>query len=52
MSSDDVGKIPLALQQLTLAATRAAELGNTKLAASINKKVNELLEGLSIDGGG
>lgn len=40
---DNIGKLPLAIQQLTLAATRAGELGNTALAARLNKKVDELL---------
>ena len=42
-SSDIIGKIPLAVQQLSLAATRASDAGNTALAASITEKINQLL---------
>jgi hypothetical protein len=40
---DITGKIPLAVQQLSLAATRAADAGDTALAASIKAKINQLL---------
>jgi SPP1 family phage portal protein len=40
---DSLGKIPLALQQLSLAATRAVESGDTLLADRLNLKINELL---------
>jgi hypothetical protein len=42
-TSDIIGKIPLAVQQLSLAATRASDAGNTALAASITQKINQLL---------
>ena len=42
-SVDNLGKIPLALQQLALAATRAEADGNGKLAAKLHKKIDELL---------
>lgn len=41
---DSLGKIPLALQQLSLAATRAAEAGDSTLADRLNAKVDELLK--------
>lgn len=41
--TDIIGKIPLAVQQLSLAATRAQEAGNTALAATITAKINQLL---------
>lgn len=40
---DQTGKLPLAIQQLSLAATRAAESGDQQLANRLNKKVDELL---------
>lgn len=40
---DLTGKIPLAVQQLSLAATRAAESGDTVLAATIKAKISQLL---------
>jgi hypothetical protein len=40
---DIIGKIPLAVQQLSLAATRASDAGNTALAATITNKINQLL---------
>lgn len=40
---DITGKIPLAVQQLSLAAARATESGDTALAASIKEKINQLL---------
>jgi hypothetical protein len=41
--SEITGKIPLAVQQLSLAATRAADSGDVELAASIKAKINQLL---------
>lgn len=41
--SDQIGKLPLAIQQLSLAATRAVEAGKPDLAARLNKKIDELL---------
>ena len=40
---DQIGKLPLAIQQLSLAATRAVEAGKPDLAARLNKKIDELL---------
>jgi hypothetical protein len=40
---DNTGKIPLAVQQLSLAASRATDAGDTALAASIKVKINQLL---------
>jgi SPP1 family phage portal protein len=40
---DTVGKIPLAIQQLTLAATRAREGGDSALEASIKAEINRLI---------
>ncbi len=42
-NADIIGKIPLAVQQLSLAATRATDAGNLKLAAIITTKINQLL---------
>lgn len=43
-TDDDItGKIPLAVQQLSLAATRASDAGDTALAATIKAKINQLL---------
>lgn len=43
-SDDDLtGKIPLAVQQLSLAATRAQEAGDTALASTIKSKISQLL---------
>lgn len=43
-NDDDItGKIPLAVQQLSLAATRARDAGDPALAASITAKINQLL---------
>ena len=39
---DDTGKIPLAVQQLALAAERADKQGNKKLANSLRSKIDEL----------
>lgn len=41
--TDQIGKLPLAIQQLSLAATRAVEAGKADLAARLNKKIDELL---------
>lgn len=41
--TDQIGKLPLAIQQLSLGATRATEAGNPELAARLNKKIDELL---------
>lgn len=41
--SDNIGKIPLAVQQLTLAATRAAESGDTTLVTQIKARISALL---------
>ena len=41
--TDQIGKLPLAIQQLSLAATRATEAGKPDLAARLNKKIDELL---------
>lgn len=41
-AGDELGKLPLALQQLGLAATRADELGDTALSSQIRKKMKEL----------
>jgi hypothetical protein len=40
---DQIGKLPLAIQQLSLAQNRAAESGNAALAARLGKKIDELL---------
>lgn len=42
-NADIIGKIPLAVQQLSLAATRAADAGDAQLAATIKAKINQLL---------
>ncbi len=44
------GKLPLALQQLSLAATRIKEIGNTALANKINIKIAELLKEIDVNG--
>jgi len=46
ISSADVGKVPLALQQLALAKQRSIEDGDQKLADSIEKKMNELINSI------
>jgi hypothetical protein len=38
----------LAIQQLSLAGSRAAESGNTALASRLNKKIDELLKSVDI----
>lgn len=40
---DDLGKIPLALQQLALARERAITANDTTLANLLGKKMKELL---------
>jgi hypothetical protein len=40
---DNIGKIPLGLQQLALARERAMTAGDKKLAAAIGKKMAEML---------
>lgn len=40
---DQIGKLPLAIQQLSLAAQRASDTGNAALAKRLNNKINELL---------
>jgi hypothetical protein len=45
---DQIGKLPLAIQQLSLAATRAVESGDNALAARLNKKIDELLKAVGI----
>lgn len=43
VNEDNIGKIPLAVQQLSLAASRAAEAGDTATAETIKAKINQLL---------
>jgi hypothetical protein len=43
VKGDELGKLPLAAQQLGLALTRANEAGNPKLAAQIEKKMQEII---------
>lgn len=45
---DNLGKLPLAIQQLSLAATRATESGDAALAKRINKKVDEILKSVGV----
>lgn len=45
---DQIGKLPLAIQQLSLAATRATESGDQALAKRLNKKVDELLKSVGV----
>lgn len=45
---DQIGKLPLAIQQLSLAATRASESGDQALAQRLNKKVDELLKSVGV----
>jgi hypothetical protein len=52
-SADTLGKLPLALQQLGLAADRAQAQGDAKLATLIRAKMKELLpiiSGSAIEG--
>jgi hypothetical protein len=46
--TDQIGKLPLAIQQLSLAATRAVEAGKPDLAARLNKKIDELLVSVGV----
>jgi hypothetical protein len=41
--SDNLGKLPLAIMQLSLAAERASKAGNTALFKTLNDKINNLL---------
>jgi hypothetical protein len=45
---DQIGKLPLAIQQLSLAAQRASDTGNVSLAARLNKKIDELLKSVGV----
>lgn len=45
---DQIGKLPLAIQQLSLAATRAQEAGDAALAKRINRKVDEILKSVGV----
>lgn len=47
--SDNIGKIPLAIQQLGLALARANEAGDTELAGTIKAQINRLLAKLGSD---
>lgn len=47
--ADNLGKLPLALQQLALASTRAKESGNNKLSAMIDSKMKELVKSLDVE---
>lgn len=42
-TDDTLGKIPLAMQQLALAATRLDELGDSAGAKRVRQKMDELL---------
>jgi len=42
----DIGKIPLALQQLALARMRADETGDTQLSKQLGNKMDELLNSI------
>lgn len=43
----ELGKLPLAAQQLGLALMRANEAGNTKLATQIEKKMQEVIASIN-----
>jgi hypothetical protein len=43
MEADNLGKLPLAIQQLSLAAERANKSGNAKLFKVLNDKINNLI---------
>lgn len=43
---DNIGKIPLGIQQLALAQMRAADAGNTVLAQRISEKIDSLLDNI------
>lgn len=45
--ADNLGKLPLAIQQLSLAAERANKAGNAKLFKVLNDKINNLLAEIS-----
>ena len=48
LSNDDVGKIPLALQQMALARERALNANDKNLANEIGKKMRELIPSIEI----
>lgn len=43
-NEDNIGKIPLAIQQLSLAKVRAMESGDTQLSESISNKIESLID--------
>jgi SPP1 family phage portal protein len=43
LASGELGKLPLAIQQLALARTRAEDSGDTKLSKQIGDKIDQLL---------
>ena len=45
--ADQLGKVPLALQQIALASERANTQGNKKLVSALNQKSAELTKGLA-----
>lgn len=45
---DQIGKLPLAIQQLSLAAQRASDTNNAALASRLNKKIDELLKSVGV----
>lgn len=45
---DQIGKLPLAIQQLSLAASRTVEAGNQQQARRLNNKIDELLKSVGI----
>jgi len=47
-SIDITGKLPLAIQQLSLAASRVKEIGNPALAAKLNAKIAELIKDIEV----
>jgi len=46
VNDDIIGKLPLALQQLGLAATRAEDSGDIKLAKLIRSKMTDISKDL------
>jgi hypothetical protein len=44
VNSDEIGKVPLAIQQLSLAATRVEAIGNSALAKKLNSTIAELIK--------
>lgn len=46
LDGEEIGKVPLALQQLALAKQRSIEDGDQKLADSIEKKMRQLIENI------